>query len=180
MKSLIDVHGFTGCDAISGFARRGKVKPLKLMLRDTRCVEAFSQLGEQTGISRHLSKIINLFVWYIYGWEGKDLVDETRYRLYCQSGRKMSCQQLPPFTDVLELHVMRANYQAQIWRKSLMQIQTEANPEDHGWMLDDDNNKLDIRRMRCGAAPDEAMFQVLFYPKNKFLTFNCGVFIVTS
>ena len=51
MKSLIDFHSFTGCDTISAFTGRVKVKPLKLMLRDTRFVETFAQLGEQIGIS---------------------------------------------------------------------------------------------------------------------------------
>ena len=46
MKSFIGFHSFTGCDRISVFAGGGKVKPLKLMLRDTRFVEAFAQLGE--------------------------------------------------------------------------------------------------------------------------------------
>ena len=46
MKSSIGFHSFTGCDRISVFAGGGKVKPLKLMLRDTRFVEAFAQLGE--------------------------------------------------------------------------------------------------------------------------------------
>ena len=46
MKSFIGFHSFIGCDRISVFAGGGKVKPLKLMLRDTRFVEAFAQLGE--------------------------------------------------------------------------------------------------------------------------------------
>ena len=53
MKSLIGFH-HTGCDAISVFAGREKVKPLKLMLRYTGYVKEFAQLGEQIGISGHL------------------------------------------------------------------------------------------------------------------------------
>ena len=48
MKSLIGFHSFTGCDTTSAFAGRGKVKPLKLMLNDTRYVQAFVQLGQHT------------------------------------------------------------------------------------------------------------------------------------
>ena len=44
MKLLIGFHSFTGCDITSAFAGRGKVKLLKLMLNDTRYVQAFAQL----------------------------------------------------------------------------------------------------------------------------------------
>ena len=42
------------------------------------------------------------------------------------------------------------------------------SPEDHGWMLDNDNDKLDIRWVGCNAAPDEIILQVLFSPQNSF------------
>ena len=53
----------------------------------------------------------------MYGWKGYDSVDEIRYRMYCQSGGKISCEHLPPCAEVLELHAMRANYQPRIWRE---------------------------------------------------------------
>ena len=116
MKSLVGFH--TGCDTISAFAGKGKVKPLKLMLNNTILyVQSFAQLGENTDISQTTLQTIKSFVCHMYGWKGFDSVDEIRYRMYCQSGGKIACQQLPPCTDVLELHVMRANYQACIWRE---------------------------------------------------------------
>ena len=42
------------------------------------------------------------------------------------------------------------------------------SPEDHGWMLDNDNDKLDIRWVGCNAASDEIILQVLFSPQNSF------------
>ena len=53
------------------------------------------------------------------------------------------------------LHAMRANYQARIWRESLVQFQSEVNSEDHGWFIDGTNDQLDIKWMRCNPAPDE-------------------------
>ena len=46
MKSLTGFHSFTGCDTISAFAGRGKVKPLKLVLSNATYVQAFAKLGE--------------------------------------------------------------------------------------------------------------------------------------
>ena len=90
MKSLIGFH-HTGCDAISAFAGREKVKPLKWMLRYTGYVKEFAQLGEQIGISGHLWQIIISFVCHMYEWKGNDSVDEIWYRMYCQSGVKSLC-----------------------------------------------------------------------------------------
>ena len=52
IKSLIGFHSFAGCDTISSFAGRGKVKPLKLLLNSTEYVELFAQLGENTELSQ--------------------------------------------------------------------------------------------------------------------------------
>ena len=39
MKSLIGFHSFTGCNTINAFAGRGKVKPIKLMLKDEKYIK---------------------------------------------------------------------------------------------------------------------------------------------
>ena len=33
-KALLGLHGFTGCDTISSFAGKGKVQPVKTMMKD--------------------------------------------------------------------------------------------------------------------------------------------------
>ena len=40
-------------------------------------------------------------------------------------------------------------------RESLVQFQTEVNPENHGWFVDECNDQLDIKWMKCNPAPDE-------------------------
>ena len=62
--------------------------------------------------------------------------------MHCQHRGEIIWEQLPTCNDVLELQVMRVNFQVQIWRESLVQFKTEVNPEEnHGWTLDDNNNK---------------------------------------
>jgi hypothetical protein len=167
MKSLIGFHSFTGCDTISAFAGRGKVKPLKLMLNNATYVQAFAQLGEQREVYLAELQAIKSFVCSMYGWKGIDSVDELRYRMYCQSDGKIACENLPPCTDTLDLHVMRANHQARIWRESLLQHQSEVDPLEHGWTLDDDGG-FAIKWMRCNPAPEEVRINILF----TFYTFN--------
>ena len=118
MKSLIGFHSFTGCDTISTFAGRGKVKPIKLMLKDEKYIKMFSRLGENTRNSTEILHSLTEFVCHMYGWKGYDSVDEICYRMYCQSGGNILCEHLPPCAEVLEFHAMRTNYQARIWRES--------------------------------------------------------------
>ena len=116
LKSLIGFHSFTGYDTISAFAGPGKVKPIKLMLKDEKYIKMFSRLGENTNISTEILDSLIEFVCHMYGWKVYDSVDEICYSMYCQITCR--CQHLPPCAEVLELHVMKANYQARIWRES--------------------------------------------------------------
>ena len=84
------------------------------------------------------------------------MIQLMRFVITCNvKAVNFSCEHLPPCAEVLELHAMRANYQARIWRESLVQFQSEVNPEDHGWFVDESNDQLDIKWMRCNPAPDE-------------------------
>ena len=69
----------------------------------------------------------------MYGWKDQECLDEVRYRMYCQRGGKIPCESFPPCDDVAELHMMRANYQAHIWRQSLIAEKTRLNPLNQGW-----------------------------------------------
>ena len=128
MESLIGLHSFTGCDTTSAFAGRRKVKPLTLMLKDQDYVETFSLLGKEIHLQEELVVQIKRFVCHMYGWKGIHSPQEIWYKIYCQSGGKIACEKLPPCDDVLELHIMRANYQAFIWRQSLLAQQSKEDP----------------------------------------------------
>ena len=117
MKLLIGFHSFTGCDITSAFAGRGKVKPLKLMLNDARYLQAFAQLGQYAEINYVELQTMRSFVCHMYCCKGNYSVGQLLYRVYCQSAGKIACDHLPPCSDILDLHVMRANYQAKIWRE---------------------------------------------------------------
>lgn len=44
-KALPGFHAFTGCDTVSAFAGRGKVKPLKLLQKNEHLCETFQKVG---------------------------------------------------------------------------------------------------------------------------------------
>ena len=82
--------------------------------------------------------------------------------LYCKNADKIACHQLPPCTNALEFHLMRANYQARIRRESMIQIQRDMDPLKNGWALDDDGG-FSIKWMRFNSAPDEVRSKPWFW-----------------
>ena len=121
LDALVGFHCFTGCDTISAFSGRGKLKPLSLMCKSEDYVEAFSALGREVAIDDEAIKKLERFVCHMYGKRpdySSPNVNILRYALYCQKGGKASSEALPPCADVLRQHINRANYRSFIWRKS--------------------------------------------------------------
>ena len=114
LSALIGFHSFTGCDTVSAFAGRRKIKPLKLMIKTREYIEIFASLGKGTDFDDELLNGLNRFVCHMYGWKGNDSVNEIRYRISCESWGKIACEKLPPCEDVLKLHILRANYSTAI------------------------------------------------------------------
>ena len=162
MESLIRFHSFTRCDTISTFAGKGKMKPLKLMLNDASYAHVFSQLGNQTEVV-DLQKI-KLIVCHMYDCRGDASIDELRHKAYCKNAGKIACDQLPTCADGLELHLMRANYQARIWREreSLLLIQSDMDPLGNGLALDD-NGGFSVRWMTSNPSPDQVRLKPWFW-----------------
>ena len=67
MKSLVGIHSCTGCDTVSSFNGRGKVKPLKLMVKHVEYIEAFAELGTSYRVSESLLEVLDKFVCHVYG-----------------------------------------------------------------------------------------------------------------
>ena len=70
---------------------------------------------------------------------------------------------------------MRTNYQAKIWRESLLQCQSDMDPLENGWTLDDDG-EFSIKWMRCNPAPDEVSIRQVF-PYSDNINGSYGTFI---
>ena len=65
----------------------------------------------------------------------------------------MKSAQLPPCEDTLKQHTRRANYQAVIWRRSLVNSAETPNPsQGHGWTTSEDGS-LVINWMTGSPAP---------------------------
>ena len=106
----------------STFSGWGKAKPLKLMKKSARYIQAFFMFGKEITLADSLVNKLEMFVCYMHGWKENN-VDNVRYRMYCKSGGKVSHDTLPPSDDAL--HISRANYQAYICLQSLLAQQEQ-------------------------------------------------------
>ena len=66
LKSLIGLHAITGCDTVSAFTGKGKVKALKLLMKSMTYVDAFMDLGISWNISEETVNAIERFACELY------------------------------------------------------------------------------------------------------------------
>ena len=64
--ALLGFHPWTGCDAISAFAGQGKLKALKILLREQKFIDAFATLGSSWNVANELFCIIEECVCQLY------------------------------------------------------------------------------------------------------------------
>ena len=82
-------------------------------------------------------------------------VNDLRYQLFCAKRGEIESSMLLPCRDCLFMHLLRANYQAAIWKCCLHARPTVPDPTKCG--LIDDDGKLTIHWMRSPPAPDAVL-----------------------
>ena len=106
LDSLIGFHCFTGCDTVSAFAGKRKIRPFKVMINSEEYIDLFSRVGMTEFINEEMHEKIKRFVCHIYSKKSKSCLNELRYQIYCQRGGKIPCELLLPCEDVLRLHTI--------------------------------------------------------------------------
>ena len=113
MKALLRFHCLMGCDTVSSFAGRGKLKPLKLLFKNSKYIDGFSSLEEDIELDKDTAKKLERFALHMYG-ENPMLsisINNLWYSIYCQKGGKASFDLLHPCHNVLTQHNVRTSYQ---------------------------------------------------------------------
>jgi 5'-3' exonuclease len=150
-QAMLGLHALSGCDSVSGFYGKGKVKGAKLLFTEKTYQETLGELGMQHDLSENLFNEVQKYVCHLYGQADCIDVNTARYNLFRLG--KHSDELLPPTKDSLKKHVMRANYQAAVWRRSLEQLQDLPTPVGKGWKLSEDGT-LTIDWCDLPPAPD--------------------------
>ena len=158
--ALPGLHSFTGCDTVSAFGGKGKISAFKLMQKNTKYQDAFTQLGKQGSMPRDLFNVLQEFTCKLYAARCRNgTVNELRYQLFRAKKGEVESGQLPPCEDCLFMHSLCANYQAGVWRRALEECPSIPNPSGHGWCYED--GKLTICWMTGSPAPDSSQSSYL-------------------
>ena len=163
LKALLTFHCFTGCDSISSFDGKGKLKPLSLLSSNENYIYGFSQVGTSCTVTEDIVRILEKFFCEMYGKKVTDTnlsINEIRYNIYCHQNGGISFAMLPPCLNVLKQHIIRVNYQTLIWRKCLDNFMVLNQPWESGWYINE--KKLDVKWMTCKPVPDEVVFVFVF------------------
>ena len=129
-RCLPGLHAYTGCDTVSCFADKGKVKSWKVVQECEKSQLALSELGGQEMVSTDLYKMLEEFTCLLYG-----SINELRYELFCSRKGNIDSSQLPPCRHTLRKHIDRVNYQCLIWKACFEQYPMIPEPQEHGWTL---------------------------------------------
>ena len=68
-KSLLSFYEFTGCDTAKEFCRKRKLKPLKVMPKNKKYINEFSEIRDGPDIDKQL-EILQIFIYDVYGHKG--------------------------------------------------------------------------------------------------------------
>lgn len=164
-NALIGLHSFTGCDTVSSFTGKGKIKPFSIMCNDPKLVTCFEKLGTQEELEDTLVRGLQNFVCRLYGYPSATGVDDVRLKMVKKrftpgddrplaQCHGMDLSLLPPCERSLLNHIKRANYQTMIWRRASQAHPQLPCPEDNGWKRSD-SGQLQINWCDGDMFPNE-------------------------
>ena len=153
LQCLLPIHALTGCDTVSSFSSKGKVKPWRLIKNNPAIGESLVALGDQLITTSGLVDATEQFVCNLYDKSSVSNINLLRYRLFSQ--KQARNEALPPTKDSLCQHTKRANFQAYIWKHALEPMHTGISAIGNGWAEED--GKLVPVLMTTEAAPSSVL-----------------------
>ncbi|KAE8742640.1 hypothetical protein FOCC_FOCC011820 [Frankliniella occidentalis] len=146
-EALRGFHAFTGCDFTSGFRSKRKQTAWSTWESFEDATEAFKAIS-QPQIPRDLPESVlrklEKFVILMFGEPDQSHINEARFILY--TAKSVSLQKLPPTSDALGMHTLRAAYIAgQIWGRADQRQPEVPNLEGWGWKSSADGGTMEVQ-----------------------------------
>ncbi|KAL2089326.1 hypothetical protein ACEWY4_014014 [Coilia grayii] len=145
--ALLGLHGFTGSDTSSAFRGKGKLVPVKKMLKAPKFVPMLAKLGDNWTVSEDLIDDLEAFTCAMYGdntTAGKvDALRLNRINKLCTKQGKsipvnVDMSSLPPCQKSLTQHIRRVNFQVAVWKRaSIAHPMIPSAVQGHGWLMTD-------------------------------------------
>ena len=132
-KALLGLHACTICDILSAFAGKGKIRGLTILKANAEFKEPFAQLGVQWNLPPNLHVKLEEFVCKLCATKpATSSIDAFRCNLFCARKGDAESHQLPPCQGCLRKDTIHTNYQAAIWRRSLISDPETPDPVGMG------------------------------------------------
>ena len=122
-------------------------------MKKQKFVKTLADLGSSWELSDE-TEVVEDFICERYGKKCQN-INLLRYDLYCAKGGKVEPEALPPCRSSLKLHVLRANCQSAVWRRSLFLQPNVPSPCGHGWEICEDT--ITIQWLGSKPAPEEIL-----------------------
>ena len=148
-KVLLAMYVFTGEDCMSAFKGKGKVTPLKKLMKYPKFHKAFAALGEEWSIPDDVMQSLEEFVCLMYGFVRERSVNTVRFKMLNKmvgedqtltAKSKVDLGRLPPSYDSLITHTQRVNHRLACCKRAATPIFERPNPseEGQGWKMSDE------------------------------------------
>ena len=131
---ILPVHALTGCDSVSSFSGKGKVKPWRMVVEEPVTHSGLDSLGDNSELTPRLTDAIEAFVVALYDNKSDADINTLRYHLFCQKHARNDA--LPPTKDSSIQHSKRAHFQAHLWKNALKPLLGDCSPVGNGWVED--------------------------------------------
>ena len=120
-KSLLGYHCFTGCDSISAFCGKGKIKALSIFCKDKSFTQAFYNLGQTNELSEETIFSLEHFVCHLYGKssDSENQADINQLQIRNLLPVRNQSRNTSSMSKCSRQHMNKSNYQTYIWQKSL-------------------------------------------------------------
>ena len=133
--ALPGFHAFTGCDNVESFHNKGKKTCWELWQKFPEFTSAFDVLSQMNPSKEDINRvfpILNKYTALLFRkTQEYDDVDSLRQHLFLHKGK--SFDSMPPGSDALTLHTLRAAYQGgHIWGKTLVPMINAPTPCEWG------------------------------------------------
>ena len=81
-SAMLSLDAFTGCDSISCFKRKGKIKPFDLMKETEEFVDTFRLKSCNRNLTEDLFQRLEKFVCRIFGLRNVSFINDARFNIF--------------------------------------------------------------------------------------------------
>lgn len=184
-------HAFTGCSNNPAFYGKGKPRPLKLMRKSKRYLDAFTSLSELTDSSSEVFETIEEYVCEMYGFPKIKQVNDARVAAfdkaynYKQKNTELTTSNLKNFDasclpvcrPELREHILRSAFIVKIWSNAYSRFSLDLDATEYGWKIDEENKV--VFKWFDGCQLPQSISDITFTPDGRPVDNGKKCFVLT-